>query len=319
MPRLGLAFFCSGFAALLCQIVWQRMLGIFAGFLLNDAGGRGGFAHAEIRPGRDVNQDVSCAPDAYAVEQGRVDRLPCSNFGAVGTAGRCRSHNGGASVYHRGSHIGKVEVDKARHQDQVRNAAGCIVENLVGLFKSFHQRGGLIGNIEQPLVGDHNYRVTVLFQLGNSVQGVFHPHLSFYQERGGYNTNGQNSFSLGNSGHYRGSPGAGAAAHSRGDKNHICRVDHLIQFVAVLLNGFAAYLGPRTGSKARCKVGANLDGNVSRIVFQRLGVCIQRNVLNAVQSFTDHIVDGVASSASNSDHFDLRIILTFLVKAKACV
>ncbi|GAA0608388.1 hypothetical protein GCM10009416_51480 [Craurococcus roseus] len=31
MPRLGLAFFCSGFAALLCQIVWQRMLGIFAG------------------------------------------------------------------------------------------------------------------------------------------------------------------------------------------------------------------------------------------------------------------------------------------------
>ncbi len=31
MPRLSLAFFASGFAALLCQIVWQRMLGIFAG------------------------------------------------------------------------------------------------------------------------------------------------------------------------------------------------------------------------------------------------------------------------------------------------
>lgn len=31
MPRLMVAFFCSGFAALLCQIVWQRMLGIFAG------------------------------------------------------------------------------------------------------------------------------------------------------------------------------------------------------------------------------------------------------------------------------------------------
>lgn len=31
MPRLAFAFFCSGFAALLCQIVWQRMLGIFAG------------------------------------------------------------------------------------------------------------------------------------------------------------------------------------------------------------------------------------------------------------------------------------------------
>jgi len=31
MPRLLVAFFCSGFAALLCQIVWQRMLGIFAG------------------------------------------------------------------------------------------------------------------------------------------------------------------------------------------------------------------------------------------------------------------------------------------------
>ena len=31
MPRLGTAFFCSGFAALLCQVVWQRMLGIFAG------------------------------------------------------------------------------------------------------------------------------------------------------------------------------------------------------------------------------------------------------------------------------------------------
>ncbi len=31
MPRLMVAFFCSGFAALLCQIAWQRMLGVFAG------------------------------------------------------------------------------------------------------------------------------------------------------------------------------------------------------------------------------------------------------------------------------------------------
>ncbi|WP_198375487.1 fused MFS/spermidine synthase [Neoroseomonas rubea] len=31
MPRLATAFFATGFAALLCQIVWQRMLGIFAG------------------------------------------------------------------------------------------------------------------------------------------------------------------------------------------------------------------------------------------------------------------------------------------------
>jgi MFS family permease len=31
MPRLMLAFFASGFAALLCQVVWQRMLGVFAG------------------------------------------------------------------------------------------------------------------------------------------------------------------------------------------------------------------------------------------------------------------------------------------------
>jgi len=31
MNRLSVAFFASGFAALLCQIVWQRMLGVFAG------------------------------------------------------------------------------------------------------------------------------------------------------------------------------------------------------------------------------------------------------------------------------------------------
>ena len=31
MARLTFAFFCSGFGALLCQVVWQRMLGIFAG------------------------------------------------------------------------------------------------------------------------------------------------------------------------------------------------------------------------------------------------------------------------------------------------
>jgi MFS family permease len=31
MPQLSLAFFVSGFAALLCQVVWQRMLGLFAG------------------------------------------------------------------------------------------------------------------------------------------------------------------------------------------------------------------------------------------------------------------------------------------------
>ena len=31
MARLATAFFFSGFGALLCQVVWQRMLGIFAG------------------------------------------------------------------------------------------------------------------------------------------------------------------------------------------------------------------------------------------------------------------------------------------------
>ena len=31
MGRLATAFFCSGFGALLCQVVWHRMLGIFAG------------------------------------------------------------------------------------------------------------------------------------------------------------------------------------------------------------------------------------------------------------------------------------------------
>jgi predicted membrane-bound spermidine synthase len=31
MSRLFLAFFGSGFAALLCQVAWQRMLGVFAG------------------------------------------------------------------------------------------------------------------------------------------------------------------------------------------------------------------------------------------------------------------------------------------------
>jgi hypothetical protein len=31
MPALVAAFFASGFAALLCQIVWQRMPGVFAG------------------------------------------------------------------------------------------------------------------------------------------------------------------------------------------------------------------------------------------------------------------------------------------------
>jgi spermidine synthase len=31
MVRLGLAFFASGFAALLCQVAWQRILGLFAG------------------------------------------------------------------------------------------------------------------------------------------------------------------------------------------------------------------------------------------------------------------------------------------------
>lgn len=28
MARLATAFFCSGFGALLCQVVWQRMLGM---------------------------------------------------------------------------------------------------------------------------------------------------------------------------------------------------------------------------------------------------------------------------------------------------
>ncbi len=113
----------------------ENDLHVLAGLLLNDARGLRGLTDAERRAAGDVDEHVGGTGDGEAVEQWTADGLHGGLLRAVLASGRGRAHQGRAAVLHGRLHVGEVEVDQAVNRNQVTDAAGGVVEHLVGLLK----------------------------------------------------------------------------------------------------------------------------------------------------------------------------------------
>jgi hypothetical protein len=62
--------------------------------------------------------------------------------------------------------------------------------------------------------------------------------------------------------------------------------------------------GPPTGPKPLGQLVTDTDGDGRFTGHERLGVGIDRNELDAVNSGPDHAIDGVATSATNTNDLD---------------
>ena len=84
---------------------------------------------------------------------------------ALGLAG---AHHRLAHLAHHRADVGEVEIDQARHDHEVGDAAHAHVQDLVGHLERVGEGRPLVGESEKVLVGDDDQRVDILLQLGQA-------------------------------------------------------------------------------------------------------------------------------------------------------
>ena len=163
----------------------------------------------------------------------------------------------------------------------------------------------LIHDLQEAVVGDHDQRIGVLLQLINAQLSRLDAAAAFEGEGAGNDADGQGAHIAGHLRHDGRGARAGPAAHARGDEDHICAAQHLVELVSRFLGRLLAGLRQAARAKAAGQLLANPHARRCAGKHQRLRVGIDGDELHAGQTFFDHPFDGVATAAAHAHHFDV--------------
>ena len=232
---------------------------------------------------------------------------------ALGLAG---AHQRAAHVFDDHAHVGEVEVDEPRAQDQVGHRPHAVLQHLVGQREGVGDGGLAVDHLEQVLVGDDQQGVDVALHLLQPGLGDPHAPRALEVEGLGHDANRQQPRLAGGPGDDRRAAGAGAAAHAGGEEHQVevlQGVQHLLQH---LFRRLAADLGLRAGAEAAGGVAAELDAGLARRMLERLGVGVGDDEADALEAGLDHVADRVAAGPADAEHRDARQVA---VRRLACL
>ena len=279
-------------------------VGVFVRRLLDDRRGLADFDEREVRAAGDVDDHAAGAADRRVLEQRAGDRQVGRVHRALFAFGQAGAHDGEAHAGHDRLHVGEVEVDQPRHQNQVRNALNRLPQHVVCAREGVVERGGAGDGGEEPFVGDGDDRVDGLAQLVEAALGLQLALAPLEPERLGDDRNRQRAELAGQAGDDRRGTGAGAAAQAGGDEDHVRAVERFDQLVGVFEGRLTADVRIGAGAEPLGQLRADLELVGRGIELQRLQVGVDDDELDAVEAGGDHAVDGVAAAAADADDLD---------------
>ena len=204
---------------------------------------------------------------------------------------------------HDRADIGEVDVDLRLLSDQLAYALDTLAKYIVRLVKGVEEGYLFIGKQLKTLVGDNDKRIRYLCKALNTALCLSHSLLSFEIERLGYDTDGKDAELLCYLCDYRSCAGAGSAAHSGGDKHHVCALKRsgnlLYGFVCRLL----AQLGIGSCALPFCNTLADSDAFIRKRLVEHHKIGVYGDILDSLDSGFHHAVDGVSSAAAHADDF----------------
>ena len=250
--------------------------------------------------GRDVDQHAARARQINAVQQRRSDSLFGGDARAVDAGSRRRAHHGLALLAHDGFHVVEVDVDMARHVDDLGNAGHRVVEHIIGVLHPF-QHAFVFVDLFQLFVEDDDQRIDVQGQLLQAFVGDVHALLAFVREGLRDHGDRQRAQFLGHFGHDRRGARARAAAHAGSDEDHVRAAQRIGDACARLFSQLAAdgrlHAGAQTGI-------ADLDDVMGLRCRQGLSVGVGGNELHTRHAFVDHVLDCIATRTADADDLD---------------
>ena len=139
--------------------------------------------------------------------------------------------------------------------------------------------------------------------------GLHRPATALEAEGPGHYAYGQRAQGAGDVGHHRSAAGARAAALTGGDEHHVGALDDLFDLLTVVLGRLAPDFGIGSRAEAAGEFASDVEFDVGVTHQQRLGVGIDGDELDALESLLDHPVDGVDSASADSYNLDDREVV----------
>ncbi len=141
---------------------------------------------------------------------------------------------------------------------------------------------------------------------------------ALHLKRTGHHRHREDAHFLGNLRHHRRGTGAGTTAHAGSDEQHVAALDELDDPVPILHRGLTAHFRVGTGAQTLGDVGADLQRGLHLRVLQGLRVSIDAHEVHAIDTRGDHVCNGVAAAAADSDHLDHSTLAVRIHQFKHC-
>ena len=262
----------------------------------------------KIRAAGDGEQNALCAFHG-GLEQRGVDCLLSGIERTVVTACRADAHESGAGIGHDGADVGKVDVNHARDGNQVRNTLDTVVEDLIGCAECLDDGQLFATELHQAVVRDNDERVTDVAQLLDARHCLAGTACALELEWTGNNADGQRPHLFRDGSNDRSGAGTSAATLAGGDEDHVRAFQGILNLSLVVFCGGLANLRVSARAETAGGFAADIELGVSIRENQRLGVGVNRDELNALQTFFDHAVHGVNAAAADTDDLDFREVI----------
>ena len=270
-----------------------------------------------------IDQDVLGAMDVVVVEEDAGGSCLDGVVSTVLALAGAGTHEGGAAVLHDGVDILEVDVDIGVDGDDFGNTLGGSKQDVVGHAESLREFEVAEG--EEFVVIDDKDGVDMLAELHDAGFGLLAAAASLGAERKGDDGDHEDFLgvvvfevdALGDLGDDGSCAGAGAAAHTGGNKEHLGVMSYgIADFIGLVQGGLTGTLGLVAGSEAEV-AQRNLVGHGRGI--EGLHVGVADDEVNALDALAEHVVHGVAAATADTDDFDVGRLAFGRVESENCV
>ena len=227
------------------------------------------------------------------------------------------SHEREPHPRHDRPHVGEVEVDHSRHEDQVGDSLYRLLQDGVRHPEGVLERCALLDDGEKPLVGNRQEGVHDPPQLLDPGFRLAGPAVTLEGKRLRDHRHGQRAEFLRHRGDDRGRSCARAAAHAGGDEHHVGPDERLLQDLAILGRRATTDIGVGASAETARELRPELELDRGRRGAKRLGVGVGHDEGHTREARGDHAVHRVRATPAQPDDLDLGgELLVFLVEPK---
>ena len=244
------------------------------------------------------------APSRRLLEQRRGDRRAGRLDRAIVAARDPDAHERGSGVLHDRADVGEVEVDQARHGDEVGDALHALAQDVVDHAERLRHGRRALDDLEQTVVLDDDERVDALAQRLDPLLGLVGTELALEAEGSRHDADGERADLATDVRDDGCAARARASTFAGRDEDHVRALERFLELVATLLGG--GLPDPRVGACAEPPRGARADVDllVGLRHEKRLRVRVHGDELDAGDAGLDHPCHRIRAAAADSDDLD---------------